>query len=119
MEITSYRFKLGAFDCLAVADGTHDYPQKSFFANTPLAQAEAALRERRQPVDYIRTPYTNLYVDTGEHRAAARQPACGGCRAARDRRHIDHARTPRPRGRHLGRGGRPDLPERALLHLEG
>ena len=68
MEITSYRFKLGAFDCLAVADGTHDYPLKSFFANTPLAQAEAALRERRQPVDYIRTPYTNLYVDTGAHR---------------------------------------------------
>jgi len=68
MEITSYRFELGAFDCLAITDGTHDYPLKNFFANTPLAQTEAALRERGQPV--------------------------GGRRSARGRRHTDHARTP-------------------------
>jgi len=68
MEITSYHFNLGAFDCLAVADGTHDYPLKNFFANASSAQVEAALRDRGQPVDYIRTPYTNLYVDTGTHR---------------------------------------------------
>ncbi len=67
METVSYRFRLGTFDCLAVADGTHDYPLKNFFANASLAQVESALQERGQPVDYIRTPYTNLYVDTGTH----------------------------------------------------
>lgn len=67
MEMTSYPFKLGAFDCLAVADGTYDYPLKNFFANASLAQIETALQERGQPVEYIRTPYTNLFVDTGTH----------------------------------------------------
>ena len=33
MNTGSYRFKLGAFECLAVLDGYHDYPLKNFFAN--------------------------------------------------------------------------------------
>ncbi len=65
---TSYSFKLGDFDCISVLDGSLDYPLKNFFANVPLAQVEQALRQRGHPIDYITTPYTYLYVDTGEHR---------------------------------------------------
>lgn len=68
MKVTNHRFELGDFECVAVADGSHDYPLKSFFANVPLAQVEAALRRRDQPIDVITTPYTYLVVDTGEHR---------------------------------------------------
>ncbi len=68
MDDSSYRFKLGAFECLAVSDGYNDYPLKSFFANVPLAEVEAALRERGDPDDVIRTPYTYLVVETGTHR---------------------------------------------------
>ena len=69
MDEKSYRFQLGDLQCTAVLDGTKDYPLKNFFANVPLAQAEGALRQRGQPIDHITTPYTYLYVDTGEHRA--------------------------------------------------
>ena len=51
MDETSYRFQLGDFECVAVLDGTKDYPLKNFFANVPLAQAEEALRQRGQPID--------------------------------------------------------------------
>jgi glyoxylase-like metal-dependent hydrolase (beta-lactamase superfamily II) len=68
MKDDSYRFKLGTFECLAISDGCHNYPLKSFFANAPLAEVEAALRERGDPVDVIRTPYTFLVVETGTHR---------------------------------------------------
>lgn len=71
MELTSYRFALGRFDCAAVADGSKDYPIKNFFANAPLEEVEAELRRIGHPVDLITTPYTYLYVDTGEHRALA------------------------------------------------
>jgi glyoxylase-like metal-dependent hydrolase (beta-lactamase superfamily II) len=45
-----------------------DYPLQNFFANVPKAQVEEALRQRDVPIDYVTTPYTYLYVDTGEHR---------------------------------------------------
>jgi glyoxylase-like metal-dependent hydrolase (beta-lactamase superfamily II) len=69
MNIGSYRFKLGNFECVSLSDGSVDYPLKNFFANVPIEQAEEALRQRNLPVDYVTTPYTYLYVDTGEHRA--------------------------------------------------
>jgi glyoxylase-like metal-dependent hydrolase (beta-lactamase superfamily II) len=69
MNDAFYRFKLGDLECVSLSDGSMDYPLKNFFRNVPLAQVEAALRERGQPVDYIRTPYTFLYVDTGAHHA--------------------------------------------------
>jgi ribonuclease BN (tRNA processing enzyme) len=68
MNDSFYPFRLGDLPCAALSDGSMDYPLQSFFANAPLAQVEAALRERGLPVDHIRTPYTYLYVDTGAHR---------------------------------------------------
>jgi glyoxylase-like metal-dependent hydrolase (beta-lactamase superfamily II) len=64
----SYRFALGAFECISLSDGSLDYPLKNFFANVPLERVEEALRRRDLPTDYITTPYTYLYVDTGAHR---------------------------------------------------
>jgi glyoxylase-like metal-dependent hydrolase (beta-lactamase superfamily II) len=46
-----------------------DYPLELFFANVPLDQIQETLRQRNLPIDYVTTPYTYLYVDTGEHRA--------------------------------------------------
>jgi len=64
----SYRFKLGDFECVSLSDGSLDYPLQNFFANVPKAQIEEALRQRNLPIDYITTPYTYLYINTGEHR---------------------------------------------------
>jgi glyoxylase-like metal-dependent hydrolase (beta-lactamase superfamily II) len=64
-----YRFKVGDFECVSLLDGHHNYPVQMFFANVPLEQVEEALRQRNLPIDYVTTPYTYLYVDTGEHRA--------------------------------------------------
>jgi hypothetical protein len=33
MKAQAHRFKIGAFDCLAVSDGTFSYPAGLFFAN--------------------------------------------------------------------------------------
>jgi glyoxylase-like metal-dependent hydrolase (beta-lactamase superfamily II) len=68
MNTGSYRFKLGAFECVSLSDGSLDYPLQNFFANVPLEQVEQALRQRDLPTDYITTPYTYLYVDTGAQR---------------------------------------------------
>jgi glyoxylase-like metal-dependent hydrolase (beta-lactamase superfamily II) len=68
VSIGSYHFQLGRFECLALSDGSWDYPLKNLFANAPLEQIQEALRRRNLPIDYITTPYTCLYVDTGRHR---------------------------------------------------
>jgi glyoxylase-like metal-dependent hydrolase (beta-lactamase superfamily II) len=68
MTTGSYRFKLGDFECVSLSDGSVDYRLQSFFANVPKAQIEEALRQRDLPIDYVTTPYTYLYVDTGAHR---------------------------------------------------
>jgi glyoxylase-like metal-dependent hydrolase (beta-lactamase superfamily II) len=68
METETHRFKVGAFDCLAVSDGTFPYPAELFFANARKQDYERELRERQVPLDQITTPYVCLYLDTGEHR---------------------------------------------------
>jgi glyoxylase-like metal-dependent hydrolase (beta-lactamase superfamily II) len=68
MSTDSHRFKLGDFECVSLSDGSLDYPLQNFFANVPKAQIEEALRQRNLPIDYITTPYTYLYINTGEHR---------------------------------------------------
>ena len=64
----SYRFELGDFKCISVSDGTHDFPLKNFFANAPEEEVQELLRERNLPTDHITTPFTYLYVETGEHK---------------------------------------------------
>ncbi len=68
MSTGSYHFQLGDFECVSLSDGSLDYPLENFFANVPIEQIEEALGQRDLPIDYITTPYTYLYVDTGGHR---------------------------------------------------
>jgi glyoxylase-like metal-dependent hydrolase (beta-lactamase superfamily II) len=63
-----YRFKLGEFQCVSLCDGQVNYPVESFVTNVPKAQVEKILRERGLSTAHIASPYTLLYVDTGEHR---------------------------------------------------
>jgi glyoxylase-like metal-dependent hydrolase (beta-lactamase superfamily II) len=68
MDAETYRFKIGAFNCLAVSDGTFVYPAGMVFVNAPQKEYEAVLGERRLPLDKIETPYICLHLETGEHR---------------------------------------------------
>jgi glyoxylase-like metal-dependent hydrolase (beta-lactamase superfamily II) len=68
MDTGSYRFTLGGFRCVSICDGAFNYPLESLFANVPREQVEEALRRHSLPADRITTPYTCLFVDTGQHR---------------------------------------------------
>jgi hypothetical protein len=68
MNVGSFRFAIGEFECVSVSDGALNYPPESFFSNTPLERVEEALRERNLPTAQVTTPYTCLFVDAGEHR---------------------------------------------------
>jgi len=68
MSIESYHFKLGNFECVSISDGSHDYPPENFFANAPKEQIQELLRQRNLPTDHITTPYTYLFINTGDHR---------------------------------------------------
>jgi len=59
---------MGGFGCVSLSDGALNYPTEILFANAPLEHVEAALRERNLPTKQITTPYTCLFIDTGEHR---------------------------------------------------
>jgi glyoxylase-like metal-dependent hydrolase (beta-lactamase superfamily II) len=69
----SYRFKVGAFECIVVSDGTFAYPHPAqiFFANAPQERLEQVLREHgldpEQWEEYI-SPYPSLVINTGQHR---------------------------------------------------
>ncbi|MDQ4076523.1 MAG: hypothetical protein M3220_09795 [Chloroflexota bacterium] len=65
MTDRSYRFEVGAFECVAISDGSLNYPLESMFANVPREQVEAVLREKGLPTAHLTTPYTILYVNTG------------------------------------------------------
>jgi glyoxylase-like metal-dependent hydrolase (beta-lactamase superfamily II) len=68
MDAETHWFKVGAFDCLAVSDGTFVYPPAVFFANACKEDYEAELEKRHLPLDEVTTPFVCLYVDTGQHR---------------------------------------------------
>ena len=68
MESGTYRFTVGAFQCVSISDGAFNYPLEAFFANVPREHAEDVLRRHNLPTDRITTPYTCLFVDTGQHR---------------------------------------------------
>ena len=68
MGTRTFCFEIGEFECVSLSDGALNYPPESFFSNTPLERVEEALRERNLPTGQVMTPYTCLYIDTGEHR---------------------------------------------------
>ena len=93
--ITGYhRFRLGEFECIAVSDGSFNYPLESFFANAPRSQLEEVLRRKGLPTDYVSTPYTCLFVDTGAHRVMIDTGAGAlGANASKFFPSVDHSTT--------------------------
>ena len=68
MNASYYRHNVGDFECISISDGLVNYPITSFFANVPQPEIEAALRQYGLRTDQVATPYTCLFVDTGQHR---------------------------------------------------
>jgi glyoxylase-like metal-dependent hydrolase (beta-lactamase superfamily II) len=94
MDTGSYRFPLGGFQCASISDGTFNYPLEAFFANAPREKVEEVLRQHDLPTDRITTPYTCLFVDTGQHRVLI-DTGAGNLAAAAPMMFpsIDHATT--------------------------
>jgi len=65
MGINGYRFRVGTFNCVAISDGTFDYPPDAFVANVPTDRFQQELESHDLPTDHITSPYTCLLIDTG------------------------------------------------------
>lgn len=78
MRTERYRFKVGAFECVAVSDGSFTYTPPTFpppaiflFANAPKEHLEQKLHEHKiQPERWGEwvSPYICIVIDTGKHR---------------------------------------------------
>lgn len=66
-----YRFKIGRFNCISISDGTYDYNPRHIFPNMTEDQLEELFREHHIPADKITSPYSFLFVDTGNHKILA------------------------------------------------
>jgi len=64
----TFRFKVGRFACLAVSDGSYDYPPAALFANAPVRTVRRELRRLGVTSPVVTTPYTFLLVETGRQR---------------------------------------------------
>jgi glyoxylase-like metal-dependent hydrolase (beta-lactamase superfamily II) len=77
MSTEVHHFKVGAFECIAVSDGTLTYAPPTFpppaallFGNAPRELLEQTLRQHNiQPEQWLEwiSPYICLLVNTGEH----------------------------------------------------
>ena len=64
----TYRFKVGNFSCLAVSDGSYDYPPAALFANAAAETVTQELNRIGVTAPLVTTPYTFLLVETGRQR---------------------------------------------------
>jgi glyoxylase-like metal-dependent hydrolase (beta-lactamase superfamily II) len=62
-----YRFALGDYECVCLYDGIYNYALSEKFAGVPREEVQEALRQHNLPTESARSPYTFLYVNTGEH----------------------------------------------------
>ena len=61
-----YRYRIGAFELTALYDGIWYRPiTDTFIRNAPFAEVEHALAEAFMPADKLATPFTALFVNTG------------------------------------------------------
>jgi glyoxylase-like metal-dependent hydrolase (beta-lactamase superfamily II) len=94
MDSGSYSFPLGGFHIISISDGAFNYSLESFFANVPREEVEEELRCRNLATDRVTTPYTCLFVDTGQHRVLI-DTGAGNLGAAAQKMFpsVDHATT--------------------------
>lgn len=65
---TTHRFEIGAFACVALNDGQFTYSVEQYFPTAPRDLVARALSEAGEADDTIPSPFTCLFVDTGEAR---------------------------------------------------
>lgn len=63
-----YPFRIGSFNCASLYDGFHNYLFAQMFANAQPPEVEGALRARGLEATTVYTPYTYLYVNTGQNK---------------------------------------------------
>lgn len=68
MESDHYRFQLGSTECVSLYDGSHDYKLEDMVTNAPRPAVEVALQAQGFSSQVVTTPFTCLYVNTGQHR---------------------------------------------------
>jgi glyoxylase-like metal-dependent hydrolase (beta-lactamase superfamily II) len=73
MSTENYRFKVGAFECIVVSDGSFSYPHPAhvFFPNAPQERLEQVLRQHNldpEQWEHYVSPYTGLVVHAGQQR---------------------------------------------------
>jgi len=78
----SFPFKIGAFECIVVNDGTFAYPHPAqiFFFNAHRELLERVLRKHNidpERWDQYVSPYPSLMINTGQHRVLV-DPGAGG-----------------------------------------
>ena len=66
-----YRFRIGQFDCISVSDGTYDYTPSTLFKDLSEDEVIQYLKDYPLVSGKVRSPYTFLFVDTGEHKVLA------------------------------------------------
>lgn len=94
MASDHHRFRIGEFQCIALRDGSFNYPLPAFFANAPPERLEEALRRAGSGTDHVTTPYTCLLVDTGTSRVMIDTGAGAlGAHAPRFFPTVDHSTT--------------------------
>jgi len=67
MDTEYYRFQLGNFECISFYDGFHDYKLDAMFMNVPASDVEQALQAHGFSPKAVTTPFTFLYINTGNH----------------------------------------------------
>lgn len=63
-----YRFKVGAFECASISDGSLVFPSTWYAANAKPEEVASLLKANFLPPDLVRNPTNSLYVDTGSHK---------------------------------------------------
>lgn len=61
----AYRFKVGAFEALAINDGDFSYKARQLFTDAPEDELARTLAGRNLSSDNIPSPFTCLFLDTG------------------------------------------------------
>ena len=84
MSKETYPFKIGNFECIAVCDGTFTYTCESFFSNASKEHLEQVLREHNIHRREIITPWTCLFINTGQNRVLIDTGAGVGIMASKD-----------------------------------
>lgn len=85
------QFPVGSFRCTAVSDGYYDYEPETFFENLSNTEIESEMKRLGITTNIIRTPYTFLVVETGQHRILVDMG--GGSLAATTGRLVESIRS--------------------------